>query len=115
MLGVVLWRDTSDEKALIWCEDHGDLAVCSRKGEATELSLHVGDCVQFDLALDCNVRLAQNPRVVQPQMYPDIADRLKAMARGDAPAAPKARKGNVISFAAARAQKTQQESVWQMA
>ena len=26
MLGVVLWSDVSDRKAVIWCEDQGDLA-----------------------------------------------------------------------------------------
>ena len=26
MLGVVLWSDAGDNKAVIWCEDHGDLA-----------------------------------------------------------------------------------------
>lgn len=26
MLGVVLWADIDDRKAVIWCEDHGNLA-----------------------------------------------------------------------------------------
>ncbi|WP_121063617.1 hypothetical protein [Chachezhania antarctica] len=105
MLGVVLWRDKTDENALIWCEDHGDLAVCMRKGQAEQPSLHVGDCVQFDLALDADVRLARNPRIVQEQMYPDIADRLKTVT--DTPKAAETRTGgNVVSFADVRARRS---------
>ena len=114
MLGVVLWRDKTDEKALIWCEDHGDLAVCMRKGQVERPSLHVGDCVQFDLALDQDVRLARNPTIVQEQMYPDIADRLKTMTGAPANAASETR-GNVISFAAVRAKRSGAQGSFQPA
>lgn len=100
MYGVVLWTDETDRKAVIWCEDHGDLAFYTFE-EKTLLdghSLDAGDLVQFDMREEHNLRLARNPqRVVQAQ-YPGLAKSLSgAQAR---PARRTAPGGTVVSFSA---------------
>jgi hypothetical protein len=66
MLGVVLWSDASDGKAVIWCEDQGDLAYVNatdgvlRSGDFFD----AGDLVQFDMEMCQSMRLANNPRLV---------------------------------------------------
>lgn len=68
MFGVVLWSDNHDNKAVIWCEDHGDLAYFNGGTEMPrELpDLDPGDLVQFELSQDRNLRYARNPvRVVE--------------------------------------------------
>ncbi|MHC9237873.1 hypothetical protein ACX9MO_19795 [Pseudooceanicola sp. 502str34] len=79
MFGVVLWSDSSDRKAVIWCEDHGDLAYFSAaEGEFCDgIALDAGDLVQFDLAEDRVMRRAQNPRIVAEEQYPSLATRLQ--------------------------------------
>jgi hypothetical protein len=50
MLGVVIWTDADDSKAIIWCEDHGELAFLSQpaKVESGAEKLDQGDLIQFD-------------------------------------------------------------------
>ncbi len=66
MLGVVLWSDASDGKAVIWCEDQGDLAYV--RGDDSVLQagdfFDAGDLVQFDMEMSHSMRLASNPRLV---------------------------------------------------
>lgn len=76
MFGVVLWCDEEDNKAVIWCEDHGDLAFYRNNSDACEIEMDAGDWVQFDMHLDQNQRLAYNPRLVSEGVYPDLADAL---------------------------------------
>lgn len=76
MFGVVLWSDVQDEKAVIWCEDHGDLAFYRKPKSGCAVDLDAGDLVQFDLSLDEHLRLAHNPKLVREGLCPDIADRL---------------------------------------
>jgi len=91
MFGVVLWSDIEDRKAVIWCEDHGDLAFYSKTEEAclSEVALDAGDLVQFDLSVDRHLRFAHNPRLVSEGVYPNLADSLVP-----ANAAPQARRGS---------------------
>lgn len=74
MYGVVLWSDEQENKAVIWCEDHGDLAFYRRPANAVEVALDAGDWVQFDMTTDRHLRFAHNPRLVSEGVYPDIAD-----------------------------------------
>lgn len=62
MIGVILWRDVVETKAVIWCEDQGDLAYFSgTESTAGDLeSLKVGDVVQFDVAITGQTRRAVN-------------------------------------------------------
>lgn len=58
MIGVILWSDPTAEKAVIWCEDHGDLAFLSRQecAELPDAFFDVGDMVEFDVFAERNVR-----------------------------------------------------------
>jgi hypothetical protein len=79
MYGVVLWSDAQDKKAVIWCEDHGDLAFYSGKDDSAFLGapMDAGDLVQFDLRQERHMRLASNPRLVAEDQYPTLAHELK--------------------------------------
>ena len=80
MYGVVLWSDASDNKAVIWCEDHGDLAYFGG-GETSAFDgpcLDAGDLVHFQVTEGAPMRLAQNPQLVSESHAPALADRLRA-------------------------------------
>ncbi|MEM8730966.1 MAG: hypothetical protein AAGF79_13720 [Pseudomonadota bacterium] len=79
MFGVVLWSDQKDKKAVIWCEDHGDLAFCSQSVDTKGDMLDTGDLIQFDVTLDRHMRLAQNLRKVSEGAYEGLADTLRMM------------------------------------
>ena len=66
MFGVVLWTDATDRRAVIWCEDHGDLAFYSGEEPADQPTpdLDAGDLIQFDLGEDAEMRRACNLRRV---------------------------------------------------
>ncbi|WP_299731188.1 hypothetical protein [uncultured Tateyamaria sp.] len=67
MIGIILWCDPSDQKAVIWCEDQGDLAYLSgrEKVDVPEPFFEVGDVVEFDVQTLRNMRLALNPTRVE--------------------------------------------------
>lgn len=92
MFGVVLWSDNLDNKAVIWCEDHGDLAFFNGGTEIPfELpDLDPGDLVQFDLKQDRNLRYARNPRRVAQGQYEPLAEVLggSTQIRVEPPIAP---------------------------
>lgn len=82
MFGVVLWSDADDRKAVIWCEDHGDLAFYKvSEAERNGVSLDAGDLVQFDMTTDRDLRLAHNPVLVREHAYEGIGERLESEAR----------------------------------
>ena len=66
MLGVVLWSDAEERKAVIWCEDHGDLAYLNGTDNVLngEGFFDAGDLVQFEMCLEDSTRCACNPRLV---------------------------------------------------
>lgn len=76
MFGVVLWSDEQDQKAVIWCEDHGDLAFYRNDSDTCGIEMDAGDWVQFDMRMDKNQRKAHNPRLVCEGVYPELADSL---------------------------------------
>jgi hypothetical protein len=86
MFGVVLWSDASAGKAVIWCEDQGELAYYT----PTEDSLHegpeldAGDLIQFDLSVQQNIRKARNPQLVVQSHSPTLPDKLLEGQRGSA-------------------------------
>lgn len=79
MFGVVLWSDQKDSKAVIWCEDHGDLAFCSASVDEQGCVLDTGDLIQFDIRVDRHMRRAENPRKVFEGAYQGLADTLRTM------------------------------------
>lgn len=76
MLGVVLWSDTHERNAVIWCEDHGDLAFYRSAADGKAPDLDAGDLVQFELRLHQHRRQAHNPRLIAEGVYARLADQL---------------------------------------
>lgn len=76
MYGVVLWSDNEDGNAVIWCEDHGELAFCRQGNKADSVELDMGDWIQFDLDADRHQRIASNPRLVAEGLFCNLADQL---------------------------------------
>jgi hypothetical protein len=78
MIGIVLWRDITVGKAVIWCEDQGDLAFYTHPGTFDTFEICVGDWVLFDLELNGGLRLALDVRVLPepacPGLVNDIVD-----------------------------------------
>ncbi len=74
MFGVILWVDQSTEAAVIWCEDHGELALY--KSSDVEIDqpqkLAAGDLVRFELKQQRKLRFARKPRLVAPNALPDL-------------------------------------------
>lgn len=100
MLGVVLWSDKKDRKAVFWCEDHLDLAFydgCSESDTQTGFTstnfistsfFEAGDMVRFDVTLDGKMRKALNAYVVEPQSWIDVPDELMGFAQKQPVIAP---------------------------
>jgi len=83
MLGLVLWCDRSARHALIWCEDHGDLAVYDgRDGTGQATPLCTGDLVHVGLASARGSRRARTLRVVARGIHADLPQRLTRAASG---------------------------------
>ncbi len=96
MFGVVIWSDRTDQKAVIWCEDQGDLAYFRAAEYGPEANLESGDWVEFDVSLDRSQRLAHNLRLVGRGVCPNPQDppRVVAAVQGRAPAGGR----NPVSF-----------------
>ncbi len=78
MLGVVIWTDAAECKAIIWCEDHGELAYLGQHTHSGGLvTFDQGDLIQFDLAEHRSMRLAQNPRKIAHHYCSDLGDVLE--------------------------------------
>lgn len=117
MLGVVLWSDNLDNKAVIWCEDQGELAFFNG-GTETPLDcvdLDTGDLVQFELQQERHLRYAKNPRRIEQSAYPYLADDLQAATApkqpDEIPAVPKRKFGSaeIISFAKRKVERSERE------
>jgi len=82
MIGVILWSDAADEKAVIWCEDQGDLAFLSRHENVVlpETYFSVGDVVEFDIRTERNMRLASNPVLLKQETGMALHEGLSAVA-----------------------------------
>lgn len=79
MYGVVLWADAQDKKAVIWCEDHGNLAFYSGKDPSAHqgVSLDAGDLIQFEIREEPNYRRARNLKRVVSAYAPDLPKKLR--------------------------------------
>lgn len=76
MYGVVLWTDQRENRAVIWCEDHGDLAFY-RGAADCDAAMAAGDLVEFDLRDTGDMRLAHMPRLVTRRSHPNLSAELK--------------------------------------
>lgn len=79
MIGVILWSDTVEGKAVVWCEDQGDLAFmgCGYAPFEDIGFFEAGDLLEFDVETDGDFRRVNNPRLVQDHNTIDISARLK--------------------------------------
>lgn len=67
MIGVILWSDPAAQKAVIWCEDQGDLAYLSAEGVSAlpDTFFDVGDMVEFTGRTERSVRKVETVRRLQ--------------------------------------------------
>ncbi len=72
MIGIVLWCDSSKNRAVIWCEDHGDLAFY-RPLSSDDTCLHKGDCVTFTLEQSGDLRRATDLVVLEQESHSALA------------------------------------------
>jgi len=73
MYGVVLWKDIEGSRAVIWCEDHGDLAFLSaEEGMHSGADLDAGDLIHFDVMWDGALRRANNAKLVASHALPTL-------------------------------------------
>jgi len=100
MFGIVLWSDASQQKAVIWCEDQGDLAFIDDHGSSSACfgEIEAGDMVEFDLDTQSNLRLASNLRTVQQMAHPCLADYLTDVQSSAEPVVANNQGSNVIPF-----------------
>ncbi|QIE44758.1 hypothetical protein G5B38_04010 [Pseudohalocynthiibacter aestuariivivens] len=75
MHGVVLWSDQAQDRAVIWCEDHGDLAFYRGQGSDAGAASRIkaGDMVAFDLCEGGEMRLARAPSLVAQESHPTLS------------------------------------------
>ncbi len=79
MYGVILWSDADVGKAVIWCEDHGDLAYYEAPphvADPEQLFFDPGDYVEFDLTVEDDLRRASNAQTILAASYPMVAHTL---------------------------------------
>ncbi|EBA09050.1 hypothetical protein [Sagittula stellata] len=104
MYGVVLWADASDTKAVIWCEDHGNLAYYTAAEEHIHEgpTLDAGDLIQFELCECADFRRADNPKRVGQGYAPELARNLRGRASDVVSPRPEPRRAtggdNVVPF-----------------
>ena len=80
MFGIVLWSAAENDRAVVWCEDHGDLAFFQAESvgnKGVRPHLDAGDLLQFELNERGDMRLVENPRVVAEEHYPSLACKLR--------------------------------------
>jgi hypothetical protein len=97
MLGVVLWSDASDRKAVIWCEDQGDLAFLNAAEDVlmADAFFDAGDLVQFDMEVNASMRRARNPKLVVEKVGAGLPDALR---KCDSVEPAPARTGQILPF-----------------
>ena len=105
MIGVVIWSAEAESKAIIWCEDHGELAYLRQSPHkaASAERFDEGDLIQFDVTELNNLRLAKNPRRIAQHYCCDLSSVIATAGavKDSLEAAPKAADvsaGNVVQL-----------------
>lgn len=79
MLGVVIWSNPQERKAVIWCEDHGDLAYFNDESLLLgEIDLDAGDLVDFEMTTERDLRRVHNPRLVSERAFSGLDTSLRS-------------------------------------
>ena len=77
MIGVILWSDVQVRKAVVWCEDQGDLAFLCEDTPFEHLKgLSAGDLIEFDVKIDGNLRRVDKPILLNGYEAGDVAANL---------------------------------------
>ena len=103
MYGAVLWADRCSNRALIWCEDHGELAFFEGEpsGSSDASKFEEGDFVAFKIRDGRGMRLAFEVKVVATEAYPRLAADLRCATSDDNPeyaAAPDSEERKILPF-----------------
>jgi hypothetical protein len=94
MIGMVLWCDPRVRKAVIWCDDQGDLAFFDDPcGVGDTPFFEAGDMVQLEIAVEGNLRRAVSPRLVQEGVCTALPQQLRKCAPP-----PKKANGTIVDF-----------------
>jgi hypothetical protein len=100
MMGVVLWSDPQDQKAVFWCEDHGDLAYydASADDASEPRVLSPGDMVRFEVSIDRKVRRAHNAEMIESEVCNGLHEHLRHTANQNELARSQPRHSNVVQL-----------------
>lgn len=79
MYGAVLWSDQCTNRALIWCEDHGNLAFFDGAPDDVCAAFEEGDLVTFKVRDGRGMRLAFEVEMVAADEYPSLAEGLRGI------------------------------------
>ena len=107
MIGVVLWSDQTDRKAVFWCEDQGDLAYyeASASDHSEIAFFDAGDMVQFDIQMERKLRRARDPKLVLEQASAGLPETLRRCADNQHPAAALPKSAQIIAFGTSKRDK----------
>ncbi len=93
MLGVVVWSKESAQSAVVWCEDHGDIAYLKGYGGLAEEPDYlspdpapprwpaVGDLVTLEIVAAGAMRLVRNLAILEADWGPALPASLKGAAK----------------------------------
>lgn len=99
MTGVVLWANEGHSSAVVWCDDHGDLAYFSSGDSLHDgVTLDAGDLIAFEVAQDRDVRRVNNPRPLDRGHAPHLAVDLARVPAQRRRPSPQAVAAEVIPF-----------------
>lgn len=86
MRGVIIWHCQNTLRAVVWCDDSGQLAYASdaMAWANPKQQVAIGDYVAFDLRASATARNCANLRLIEQGHAPDLVD---VLYRGEAPTA----------------------------
>jgi hypothetical protein len=75
MRGVIIWHCQNTRRAVVWCDDSGELAYANggRAWLNPGQSVSIGDYVAFDLRPSVSARSCTNLRLIESGHAPDLA------------------------------------------
>ena len=87
MRGVIIWHCKTTERAVVWCDDSGELAYAGGQQAWANPGTRVaiGDYVAFDLQPSGTARSCKNMRLIEQGMAPELAGILGKMKAGPVP------------------------------
>ena len=78
MYGLVLWSDPEHRQAVIWCEDHGDLAFFRADPDRDNHALRAGDLISCVPERSGGLRLVRAFELVTAGHRPDLGEALRS-------------------------------------